>query len=274
MRTSTSQRQAYDLLRKAAGGLGGQIIVATHSEVVLDATDPSRILGFFGQAPRALTSRTERDRIREALKRATTTDLLLAREVGAVLYVESEADEKILVEWARILGHPARRFFDRPFVRRLGGRSLREAKAHFFAMQAVVPGLRALCLGDNRDEPDDETANSGLAILRWRRYEIENYLLQPETIKRFVPSAARAVEEAVQRQVPPSSDLFWDHVSLVRVKASDEFLVPMLEEIGKDTPKKDLYLLAAAMMPEEIHPEVREKLDRIAASLDTSGTQA
>ena len=98
--------------------------------------------------------------------------------------------------------------------------------------------------------------------------------MQPEAIKRFVPPAARAVEEAFRRQVPPGSDLFGDHVSLVRVKASDEFLVPMLEKIGKDTSKKDRYLLAAAMKPEEIHPEVREKLDRVAASLDTSGTQA
>ena len=270
------QRKAYDLLRKVADDLGGQVIVATHSEVVLDATDPSRVLGFFGEAPRALTSRTERDRIREALKRATTTDLLLAREVGAVLYVESETDERILKEWSRILDHPARRFFERPFIHWLGGRSLREAKAHFFAMQAVSPDLRALCLldGDNRDEPDDETTNAGLTILRWHRYEIENYLLQPEAVKRFIgfPLMAQAVEKAFWKQVPPGTDLFGDHVSLVRVKASDEFLVPMLEDIGKDTPKKDLYRLSAAMKPEEIHPEVREKLDRIAASLDTSGT--
>ena len=270
------QRQAYDLLRKVADDLGGQVIVATHSEVVLDATDPSRVLGFFGEAPRALTSRTERDRIREALKRATTTDLLLAREVGAVLYVESETDERILKEWSRILDHPARRFFERPFIHWLGGRSLREAKAHFFAMQAVSPDLRALCLldGDNRDEPDDETTNAGLTILRWHRYEIENYLLQPEAVKRFIgfPLMAQAVEKAFWKQVPPGTDLFGDHVSLVRVKASDEFLVPMLEDIGKDTPKKDLYRLSAAMKPQEIHPEVREKLDRIAASLDTSGT--
>ena len=46
------QRQAYDLLRKVADDLGGQVIVATHSEVVLDATDPSRVLGFRRGSPR------------------------------------------------------------------------------------------------------------------------------------------------------------------------------------------------------------------------------
>ena len=103
----------------------------------------------------------------------------------------------------------------------------------------------------NRDE---ETSRAGLVVLRWRRYEIENYLLQPEAIKRFAnfPLVEKSVEEAFWRQVPRGTDLFGDHVSLVRVKASDEFLVPLLAP----TPKRDLYLLAAAMRPDEIHPEV------------------
>ncbi len=272
------QKQVYDLLRKVARELGGQIVVATHSEVVLDATDPDRVLGFFGESPRALTDRRSRDQVREALKRATTTDLLLVRESGAVLYVESEADGKILAEWARILDHPARRFFERPFVHWLGGRSLREARAHFFAMQAISPSVRALCLldGDNREEADEETTGAGLVVLRWRRYEIENYLLQPEAIKRYVdfPLKAPLVEEAFRRQVPPGADLFGDHVSLVRVKASGEFLLPLLEDVGKSTPKKELYMLAAAMNEDEIHPEIHEKLDRIAEIFDTSGAEA
>ena len=53
----------------------------------------------------------------------------------------------------------------------------------------------------------------------------------------------------------------------MRVKASTEFLVPLLEDL-ESTPKRDLYLLAAAMRVEEIHPEIREKLDRIAESLN------
>ena len=259
------QRQVYDLIRKVARERGGQVLIATHSEVVLDATEPTRVLGFFGESPRPLVNETERNQLREALKRLTTTDLLLGREVGAVLYVESETDERILGEWARILKHPAQSFFERPFVRSLGGRSLREAREHFFAMQAAFPGLPALCLldGDNRDEPDAETTRAGLVVLRWRRYEIENYLLQPEAIKRFANFPL--VEEAFWRQVPRGTDLFGDHVSLVRVKASDEFLVPLLAGVGQPTPKRDLYLLAAEMRPDEIHPEVVEKLDRVAA---------
>ena len=266
------QKQVYDLVRRVARERGGQVIAATHSEVVLDATEPARVIGLFGEEPRALDSETERDQLREALKRVTTTDLLLGKEAGAVLYVESETDERILKEWARILDHPAQRFFERPFVHWLGGRSLHEAKAHFFAMRSAFPNLRGLCLldGDNRDEPDAETTGAGLDVLRWRRYEIENYLLQPEAIKRFVdfPLGDGRIDDAFWSQVPRGADLFGDHVSLVRVKASTEFLGPLLDNLERSTPKRDLYLLAAKMEVDEVHPEIREKLDHIAASLN------
>jgi len=269
------QKQVYELVRKVARERGGQVIIATHSEVVLDATEPTRVLGFFGGRPRPLANETERDAMREALKRITTTDLLLGEDVGAVLYVEGESDERILGEWARTLDHPARRFLDRPFVHWLGGRSLREAKAHFFAMRAAFPAVRGLCLldGDNRDEPDAETTRSGLVVLRWRRYEIENYLLRPEAIKRYLefPLHEPEVDAEFWRQVPAGTDLDGDHVSLVRLKASDEFLVPLLERVGRPTPKRDLYLLAARMEPAEIHPEVIDKLDRLAGALLPGG---
>ncbi|MCE2557902.1 MAG: AAA family ATPase [Acidobacteria bacterium] len=266
------QKQVYDMVRKVARARGGQVLVATHSEVVLDATEPERVIGLLGETPRSLVTRTERDQLREALKRITTVDVLLAREVGSILYVESDSDERILKEWARILDHAARRFFERPFVHQLRTRSLKEAKAHFFAMQAVCPHLRGVCLldGDNLDEPDQEMTKAGLGVLRWRRYEIENYLLHPEGIKRFLgfPLVEQQVEDEFWKQVPQGADLFGDHVSLVRVKASEEFLPPLLEECGRETPKRDLYLLAAVMTADEIHPEVEEKLTSIALSLN------
>ena len=261
------QGQVYDRVRRVAREHGGQVIVATHSEVILDATEPQRVIGFM-PTPRRLANKDERNRLRESLKRVTTTDLLLGEEVGKVLYVESEADEKILAEWARILDHPARDFFERPFVHWLGGRRPREAREHFFAMRALMPDIPAVCLldGDNSDAPADGTERWGIRILKWHRYEIENYLLQPNAIKRFLrfPLLDQRVDEEFGKLVPEGADLFGNHTALARVKASDEFLVPLLKALGTDTPKRDLYQLAAVMEESEIHPEVREKLDQIA----------
>jgi len=267
------QKETYDLLRKIASQRNCQLLIATHSEVLLDSTDPSRVLAFIGERPHLLSHDVDKDALREALKRLTTTDLILGRDIGSVLYVEGESDEKILSEWARILKHkPASLFFERPYVHWLGGRSLKEAKDHYFALLAAFPRLRGVCLldGDNRDEPDSEMTRAGLRVLRWKRYEIENYLLIPAAIKRYVsalPLFESKVDKEFGKQVPAGTDLFSDHVSQVRVKGSDEFLVPLLEGVGKPTPKKDLYLIAAVMSPEEIHPEVKEKLNEISSAI-------
>ena len=266
------QKRVYDLVRQVARARGGQVIIASHSEVILDATEPERVLAFIGGDPRRLADKRQRDQLREALKVIPVTDLLLAMQAGAVLYVESAADDRILAEWARVLGHPAHSFFDRPFVSRLGGRNLRDAKRHFFALQLAVPGIRGLCLvdGDNRDEPDDLSDASFPRVLRWRRYEIENYLLHPAAIHRFVgnPLMTRhVVEEAFWGHVPIGTDLIGNHVALERTKASTEFLIPLMERLGMGMSKQDLYQLAAVMKPEEIHPEVTEKLDQIAERL-------
>ena len=265
------QEQVYRHILRLARSRQAQVLIATHSEVILNATEPTRVYGFIGDSPRLLATRVERDSLREALKPLSTTDLLLGQEVGALLYVEGESDERIMAEWARVLGHRAEDFFQRPFIRRLGGRDLGEARSHFFAMRAAFPKLRAACLldGDNRDEPDAETIAAGLVVLRWRRYEIENYLLQPEAVNRFLgfPLLAPRVESAFWKHVPEGTDLFGDHVALSRVKASDEFLVPLFRSLDVHVSKRDLYQIAAGMLDTEIHPEVKEKLDRIAECL-------
>lgn len=267
------QKQVYDLIRKIAREQDGQLIIATHSEVILDSTEPSRVIGFIGDRPRPLHHKSDRDRLREALKRITTTDMLLGKEVRTILYVEGATDERILTEWARVLNHPAQRFFNRPFIYQLRGNRLKDAKDHFFAIRAAFPDIRALCLldGDNKEQPDKETTKAGLRILRWKRYEIENYLLIPKAIKRFLkndPSHEQKVDEEFGKQIPPGTDLFGDIPALTRVKASSEFLVPFFEKIGLNTTKGELYQLAAKMTLDEIHPEVKEKLDAIAEFLD------
>jgi hypothetical protein len=276
------QRQIYDLLRRIAYERGSQLIIATHSEVLLDATPPERVMSFVGRHPHLLTDRWERDGLREALKRLTTTDFVLAEEVGAVLYVEDQSDADILREWAGVLGHPSHSFLETPYVHPLRGRSLPEAKAHLFALRAANPGVRGVCLldGDNRDEPDDEIVRSCLRVLRWRRYEIESYLVVPDALVRFcregepelfAPASQAAAEKFLREQLPPAvlQDPLGDHDYLRVSKASDSILLPLFDAVGRRITKADLYLLASTMRREEIHAEVREKLDAIRAGLSS-----
>jgi ABC-type nitrate/sulfonate/bicarbonate transport system ATPase subunit len=276
------QKEVYDVIRHVASDRGSQLVIATHSEVLLDASSPEQVISFAKAPPTRLSSHVDRDRLRESLKRLTTTDLLLAAQVGAVLYLEDRSDEQILAQWAKTLGHPAATVLDRPYVHWLGGNSLAEAKAHFFAFQHVVEPVRGLVLldGDNQDR-EDATTKSGLAVSRWRRYEIENYLLIPRAIAAAAAfgkkddalqfaSALSAVEAVFATEVPPGVDLFGNAAGLTLVKASTGLLPQALAAAGRPLVKRDFYLVAAEMSPEEIHPEVIEKLDLIASSLSPS----
>ena len=267
------QKQVVQRIREVISDRGGQLIAATHSEVVLNATDPSDILGFFSTGPRALATSQDRTRLVDALRELEVSDLLRARECGAILYVEGESDEDILREWARILEHPAREFFALPNIHRLRGRLPQEARRHFALLRTEFPELSGVCLLDRNDHDrrDEGRDQVGLQVLQWKRYEIENYLLHPDAIKRFVARTPTAnpdeIDAEFRRQLPRDADPFSDLPALVEVKASDSLLLPMLERAGRRTKKTDLYQLAAVMKREEIHPEIREKLDRIAEGL-------
>jgi hypothetical protein len=274
------QRQIYDRLRQVAAKRQCQLIIATHSEVILDGTSPSRVISFLGD-PHKLVRDDQRNQVREAMKRLTTLDLLLAEKGRRILYCEGESDFKILQAWAGVLDHPAKRFFDAPFFHANEGRNPREAREHLFALRAILPGAQGLLLldGDNRGLPEHEVEGDGLTIHRWRRYEIENYLLVPEALRRFIAnegdlfSSAQA-EEAMnylRQQLPPQTFLrpLEDNATVTTVRASKDILPQAFSAAGRMLEKEDYFLVAEKMRREEIHPEVRAVLDSIAALLSS-----
>jgi hypothetical protein len=274
------QRQVYDLLRVVARRRGCQLLISTHSEIILEDTSPEQILSFYGR-PHRLAIETDRDQVREALKRLSSLDILAAENGQHVLYVEDETDFKILTEFARILDHPFMRFAVSPFVSPIHGHEVREAKDHFFGLKAVRPSVKGVLLldGDNRSFPDREIGATGLEILRWRRYEIENYLLHPEALLRFVAgsepnllamASRNAGEEFLVANFPPPAlrDPLKDSGYLISTPASKDILPGFLEKADYRLSKKDYFQIAAQMRPEEIHPEVREKLDVLASILN------
>ena len=268
------QRQIYDRLRSVASKRECQLIIATHSEVILDGTSPSRVVSFLGK-PHKLVRNDQRDQVREAMKRLTTLDLLLAEQRREVLYCEGESDFKILKAWARITNHAALKFFESPFFHSNEGRNPREAREHLFALRAIHPDLEGLLLldGDNRDLSEHEIDAQGLIIHRWTRYGIENYLLVPNAIHRFLlrdePDlfSGKMADDAVaylRTQLPPQT--FENPLidNNVVVRASKDVLPQMFEVVGTPLEKADYFLLAEAMLPEEIHPEVTNVLNAIA----------
>ncbi|MFZ2521715.1 MAG: AAA family ATPase, partial [Anaerolineae bacterium] len=202
------QREVFGRLRAVASQRRCQLIVATHAEALLDDTEPTGILSFFKKPHRLQTRRQVQD-LRSALHRLSSTDLLRADHVGAVLYLEDDSDARLLREWASVLGHPAMRFFKFPYIIAMGGAGeLGEAKRHFSALGIAFPTLHGLCLLD-RDRsagPEAQDFPSGLRLLRWNRYEIENYLIartmRPDEVH---PEIIEKLDEIAGMLPPPAA---------------------------------------------------------------------
>lgn len=285
------QRDAYNMLRKVAEERGAQLIVASHSEIILDEMPHERIVAFLGDQPHPLASRGEKAQLKKSLSEIRRADYLLAEQRGSVLYVEDYTDVAILREWAIVLDHPARAFLESPFAVPVGNVPAR-ARDHFYGLQAAYSNLRGVLLIDQTDT--QLQAGGVLLELMWRRREIENYLLVPEAILRlcrrearrahglpdqstdqldlFTPDDLRAARDLLSRKLLPEvfENPLVDTPFLLDTKASDVVLEPFFREffaqLGQynTLPKNNLYRLAAEMQPDEIHPEVRDKLDVIA----------
>ena len=275
------QDAIYGELREVAARQHSQLIVATHSEVIINAVDPSELCALIGQ-PRILAETAERRSLIQALGALSNEDIMLALEVPGVLYLEDYTDLLILRAWAEVLDHPAleilttRLFWKKVVSRPRPGAEGIPTRQHYDALGMVgsdLPGLEIID-GDGRPEiPPTPITGRGLQRARWKRYEIESYLLHPVALGRFVERVVGSLQaaphvEALQQHFrdnyPPRfiDDPLSDYAMLVGTKARTLLLPPALSAAG--LPGFDYtryHEIAAVMEPEEIHPDVREMLD-------------
>ena len=277
------QDAIYGELRKVAADQRSQLVVATHSEVIINAVEPRELCVMLA-TPRMLADSEERARLVESLRILSHTDIMLALDAPGVLYVEGHTDLDILREWARVLRHPAEellttRLFWKPTVAevRPGAPGIL-ARDHYGALRLVREDLPGLELVDGDAHPGIQPTpiiGQGLQRLRWRRYEIESYLVHPAAIARFVERTVGAVaapthladlKRHFEETYPPAvlREPLGDHAFLNSTKARTDLLPPALSAAGLPGFRYTRYPeIAALMRPEEIHPEVGEKLDGI-----------
>lgn len=284
------QDAIYGELRRVAAQKRSQLVIATHSEVVINSVEPDELCSTLGQ-PRLLSDRIERERLRRSLAVLTNTDIMLAEAAPGVLYVEDWTDLEILRALARVSGHRLapvltsnllwRAWSKEP---RAGGQAISAAR-HFEALRLARPDLPGIALLDrdsNPNLPETDTTAAGLQRVRWRRYEIESYLVHPAALERFVVAqigsgadeGRRGLREKLGAIFQALTDGFVAdplHPSplvesfLESRKARTEILPPLLDAAGLHGFQYTRYHeIAAVMLPEEVHPEVVEKLDRIA----------
>jgi predicted ATPase len=277
------QDAIYGELRDVAMRQRSQLIIATHSEVIINAVEP-RELCVMLNTPRMASDSREKTNIIMSLKILNNADIMLALDCPGVLYTEGHTDIAILREWAKVLKHPAydilmKKLFWKPTVieSRPGACGM-QARDHYDALKLVrddIPGLMLMDGDDRTTIPETTISGVGLQRLRWRRYEVESYLVHPAALERFViqqvgesaaPSHVEAMNKYLNDNYPPAiiKEPLAEHNYLNSTKARTNLLPPILDAAGlQGFPYTRYNEIAAVMLPEEIHPEIKEKLDAI-----------
>ena len=278
------QREIYDMLVDAARKTGGQLIAASHSEVLLnEAAGKDLVISFVGQ-PQPLGA--AKSQVLKALRGIGHDQYASAKRSGWVLYLEGSTDRAILKSFSARLGHEdATVALDRPFVRYVGNSPSR-ANEHFYGLRHAMPDLRGIAIYDWLDTVPE--MSGPLKHLTWRRREIENYLCTRRTLEAFAVEFDFPFEEGTifwevekRRRADAMRECIDDLCQALDTtgqgspwdddfKVSDLFLIPLFRNFFKQLElpnlmaKKSFYELAQFVPEEEIDPEIIEKLDAIA----------
>jgi hypothetical protein len=193
------QKQVYVLLRDIAAENHSQVVMVTHSEVILDeALDNNLTLLIDGKAD-DLARKTD---IRNSLKHFGADHYIKARERGYVLYVEGGTDVDMLRALAERLEHPIAKVWDerinsfyvqnnypdksleRELERVEGGFGI-TPRDHFNGLCKLLPHLKGLAILDNDGRDRQGGTEGALHLSYWRRYEAENYFVTPDVLRRY-----------------------------------------------------------------------------------------
>lgn len=263
------QERLYRDLRDRARRHGWQLIIATHSERVIGEARPEVL--------RLLSDRLHQ--IKQPKRLVDTlhlnnVELVMARQLGRILYVEGRTDLQILRAWAAVLEHRLSRFLEEPFWKPMAQHTWRPRR-HFAALRLSVPKVRGVELRDRNDKQETtavESNQEGMQEIVWRQYEIENYLIHPAAILRWLASWGDeiAVERAdmhMQRFFPPAiyDDPFG--ADYFRNTKGKDVLGKVCDAARLRIDDADYCGIAAGMQKNEIHPEVVATLDAMAEHL-------
>ena len=269
-------------LHTVAARQRSQLIVATHSEEIINSAEPDSLCVLF-DTPRMLGSTIDRNRLLNALKLVSNTDIMNSLQAKGVLFTEDYTDLEILKAWAVKLNHRFATILPHDILlKKMGGSDFQRARQFYEAITLVrdIPGLVLLDRDARREIESQPITGKGLQRVRWARYEIENYLLHPEVLKRYVSKLVgeggaadpylRDLEKYLQENYPPAffKDPFSNNPAWSETKARENLIPPLLSAAGiHNVPHTKYFEIAALMQPNEIHPEVTEKLDAIIQAL-------
>jgi ABC-type Mn2+/Zn2+ transport system ATPase subunit len=228
------QSNIYDKISNIAKKNNSQLIVASHSESVMNrAFGKDQVLsGIFGKFEQV----NQEKYIRSVLREIGYEEFLIAKQRPYILYFEGTTDLDFLKAFCYKLGlEKISGFIDDNVFPYPIGSDVNKVRSHFSSLKNFIPELKGYALFDNLRR-EISSNQEGLYIRQWTRNEIENYLPMPQTLfsycqsQNFGPLFTHRFEELIRESVPPAAMKDLNNKFWISTKISDDFLTPLFEK--------------------------------------------
>lgn len=228
------QQNIYDRISDIAKKNNTQLIVASHSESVLNRafgkdTVLSSVFGTFEKV-------NHKSHIQSVLREYGYEEFIIARQRPYIFYFEGTTDLDFIKAFAKKLNlNELNDFIENQIYPYPVANNVNAVKKHFGTLKNFIPHLRGFALFDNLNR-DTDNQQDGLIIKQWRRNEIENYLPLPQVLLAYSKTLAlrplfeQRFMDIVKENTTPIAyqnveDRFWKST-----KISDDFLTPIFEK--------------------------------------------
>ena len=287
------QREILDYFKSKSAERHIQFIIATHAEELIKGVDACRVVSLLQQAPIRESSTPD---ILAAMADVSNVEITQLRAYPFVLYVEGENDERILRAWARTLR--AEDVLGKLCFITMGGGSKQlmkeDAERHFKAVKQIIPDTMRLMVFDyDSDETAFHPQKGNEVLFEWKRKNIENYLMVPESWKRAVGQVLGAGDDLLVPTTQPALRIIDDFflgenltrppnktwatldANVFRVVNGKEILFNSEKSLFNQLRQTGLQLsltremVAGAMLDSEMHNDVKTLFDKIRAVLGT-----
>lgn len=275
------QRETYEMLTVIARKLDSQLIIASHSEVVLNqAAENDTVIAMFDQNCQPLINKQQISQFRKLLTEIGWDKYYLAKSKKHIIYLEGATDYRIMLAFARKIKHPVLNLFEKANVFYTANNVPKHAQSNFHGLKGIIPELKGIAIFDRLEK---ETTDEYLKIFQWRKRELENYFSFPEVLTRWAANQAdklyggpvfashliEKMTECIQENTAPINLKDRNSSWWINCKMSDDYLPFIFESFYKKIERSDnfnkgrFYELVNFLDVKEIDQEIIDKLDSI-----------
>ncbi len=280
------QREIFQLVNHFAEQTNSQIIIASHSEIVLEeAAEASKVIALIENQSYELNIATPSKSIQYIKKTLTEIGwekLYLAKLKKHILFLEGSTDLQMLLAFAHKLQHPVESLLRFANVEYTADNVPNTAVKKYEILKEFFPELKGLALLDNINKQLENVKS--LKVLCWQKRELENYFAKPALLVRYASSLThkyphikaeeltKIMQESINNFTTPAYLNDLNHTWWDTAKVSEDWFevifsefyskITVAESLSKNY-KKDFYQLIHLLEKEEISPEISEKLDHI-----------